>query len=117
MPRGSIRIKDITIPNGAAVSNIIDCQSEYFGLGSSLSIAAPATLDVLTFTVEASLDGSLYSTLTGTDGTTALPLPAAGKVKTYQFEFGPIKSFRIKSSGNVAADRTFQIAIQEFLSA
>jgi hypothetical protein len=107
-----IRLKDVTITNGQTISNVIDSASDYSGLAEILTIIAPAALDAATFTIEVSADGATFSTLTS-DGAVALTLPGAGKAKPFFFELQSAKFWRIKSSIAVAADRVFQITVQE----
>lgn len=107
-----VALQSATIPNGSAVSNIIDSAKNYTGLNQIILIQAPAALDALTFTIQVSNDGITFTTLTS-DGTTALTLPGAGKAKPYYFELAAAKYWRIASSGNVAADRVFLVSGNE----
>ena len=78
-----------------------------------LGILAPATLDVATYTIEVSdtVAGTVARTLCGSDGTTALAVPAAGKACDRSEILGAV-AFRIKQSADCAADRTFTIVKQ-----
>jgi hypothetical protein len=100
-------LRSLVIPNGAAVSNELDIQAV-----ESLGIVAPGTLDgATTFTIEVAADraGATWGTLTKEDGTD-ITLAAA---KATTVNTAPYRSVRIKSSGNVAAARTFAVSAHE----
>jgi hypothetical protein len=105
----AVALKSLTIPNGAAISNILDSSIDYVGLSGIIMIMAPAVLDALTFTIEVGNDGINFFTLTS-DGTVPLTLPIATKAKAYYFELNAAKYLRLKASGNVAADRIFLLS-------
>jgi hypothetical protein len=98
----------VTIPNGTNASRAVFSAYEYSD-AVAISIQAPAALDAQTFTLEGSQDGSTWATLS--DGTADIPVPAAGKIIQYT-ELLSVNYWRIKSSGNVAADRTFKVTKQ-----
>jgi hypothetical protein len=102
------RLHDVVIPSGQSTTRAIFGTYEYSD-ATAIVIQAPATLDALTFTIEISNDGSTWATLN--DGINNLPVPAAGKAIQYTEVLGS-KYFRIKSSGNVAEDRTFLVSKQ-----
>lgn len=94
----------LTIPSGASVSNALDFAS--YSDAASIILYAPATLDALTFTIEGSRDGITFMTLY--DGAADIAPPPAGKCRQY-IEMIGLNFFRIKASGNVAADRTWSV--------
>ena len=102
------RLHDVVIPSGAAVTRSIFGTYEYSD-ATAIVIQSPATLDALTFTIETSNDGTNFATMS--DGTNNIPVPAAGKAIQYTDMLGS-KYFRIKASGNVAADRIFLVSKQ-----
>jgi hypothetical protein len=90
----------LTIPNGAVVSNEIPVGA------SQVGIISPAALDALTFTIEAGdAVGGNFGTLQ--TGGADITLSAAKALVIIGFPFG---AMRLRASGNVAADRAFQIA-------
>lgn len=101
-------IHDVIIPSGSNVSRAVQGVYEYHD-ASNITIQSPSALDALTFTIEVSQDGSVWATLS--DGASDLPVPAASKAIQYT-EILPHKFFRIKASGNVAADRIFLVSKQ-----
>jgi hypothetical protein len=102
------RLHDVVIASGASATRAISGAYEYSD-AVAIVIQSPATLDALTFTLEVSNDGSTWATLS--DGITDLTMPGAGKSKQFTEMLGS-RFFRIKSSGNVAADRTFLVSKQ-----
>ena len=101
-------LSDAVIANGANASRAVYSDYEYSD-ATAITIQAPAALDALTFTLEVSQDGSSWTT--ASDGSNDLPVPAAGKAVQYT-ELLSVKYWRIKASGNVAADRTFKVSKQ-----
>jgi hypothetical protein len=101
-------IADVTIASGTNASRAVFSAYEYSD-AVAISIQAPGTLDALTFTLEGSQDGTTWATLN--DGTADLPVPAAGKIIQYT-ELLSVNYWRIKASGNTAADRTFKVTKQ-----
>jgi len=99
----------LTIPNGAADSNVLEClKAEYDS--EALSVAAPAVLDALTYTWLVSNDrGTTYNTLIDLTGTAVL-VPPATKTIIYNGIFTAITHIKLHASGNVAADRVFTLA-------
>lgn len=101
-------IHSVSIASGQSATRAIFGPYEYSD-ATVIMIQSPATLDALTFTIEVSQDGTTWATLT--DGTTNLPVPAAGKAAQYT-DFLASKYFRIKASANVAAERVFRVSKQ-----
>lgn len=95
---------DLTILTGQTVSRWVESVLET-GDANIIAITAPATLDVGTYTLEVSFDGS---TAAGTinDGTADVAVPAAGKHCQYENFAAPY--WRIKGP-SAAADRTFKL--------
>lgn len=102
------RLHDVVIPSGSSVTRSISGAYEYSD-AVAIVIQSPAALDALSFTIEVSNDGTNFVTLT--DGFSNLPVPGAGKATQYTEMLGS-RAFRIKASGNVAADRTFLVSKQ-----
>lgn len=120
MARACAKLKDLVIPNGAAVSNIILAREVY------------EDADVLLLTGEAVADGALTYTIDVTDDIE----PSAGGVwRTFQIVNGAALAdwpapnvntkaaaiprdalastgLRVHASGNVTADRTFGLSKQ-----
>jgi hypothetical protein len=108
------KLPDITIPNGAAVSNIV--RSSTYDDAVALGITAPAALDAHTYVIEVNDDPDATAAdpewvVLQAGGADVGP-PAAAKGRTYQ-EMCFFGAFRIKDqTGNVAADRTWKCAKQ-----
>ena len=100
-------IADVTIANGSSTSRVVDGKYEYAD-ATAINIQSPATLPD-TVVIEVSYDGSTFATLN--DGTSDIAVPGAGKARQY-IEMLGTKSFRLKASSNVAADRTFKLSKQ-----
>lgn len=101
-------IHDVIIPSGSNATRAIQGVYEYSD-ASNIGIQSPAVLDELTFTIEVSADAATWATLT--NGASALPVPDASEALQY-IEMLPFKYWRIRASGNVAADRTFLVSKQ-----
>lgn len=101
-------IADVTIASGDTISRVVDGKYEYAD-ATAINIQSPATLDAVTFTIEVSYDGTTFATLN--DGTSDIAPPAAGKSRQY-IEMLGTKSFRLKASSAVSADRTFKLTKQ-----
>lgn len=97
------QLASLVIPSGGTVSN----SSPRLDSVSRLVIQAPGTLDALTFTVEGSLDGADWDPLPG---------PIVLTVNEFEKVDVPVKYVRVSSSGAVAADRTFKVAGDEYLT-
>lgn len=110
----TVSLPSLTIPNGAAVSNILNANKSYAD-AESIDLYAPAALDALTFTIEVNANPDAVAASTGWvtlqigDPAADAAPPAAGKGRTY-YELATAFAFRLKSSGNVAADRTFLVS-------
>lgn len=102
------QIENVVIPSGESASRTIFSQQESSD-AVAISIQAPAALDAIVFSIEASNNGTVWATLS--DGTADLPAPAAGKVVQY-VEMLSVRFWRIRSASNVAADRTFIVTKQ-----
>ncbi len=101
MPRSAT----LTIANGTSTSNSMALEAEGARRALTALILAPAVLDALTFTVEVSeKPGGTFRTLRsgGTDVTLA-----AGKADVVTILTAG--ELRIKASGNVAANRAFDV--------
>ena len=97
----------LTIPSGTAVSNSLNVQQTVYD-AEAFWVMAPAALDALTFTWEASEDGTTWTTLQDSTATD-LKVPAAGHSIVYNGMITGMPFLRIKASGNVAADRVFRM--------
>lgn len=113
MPQ-TTKIKNLTVPSGSNVSNIMDANGFYDG-AYGIMIYAPAALPEAAGTIEVTDDaaptaaGSTWRTLQ--DDTPAdVAYPAAGKARLYlRLPFA--NGFRIKLGGNAAADRVFAVTL------
>jgi hypothetical protein len=95
----------LTIPNAGSVSNALTID-EVFSDAEAFTLFAPATLDAGTFTIEVNdRAGGTFVTLNS--GTADVQAPAASKACIYPAP--NFYSFRIRSSGAVAADRTWRV--------
>jgi hypothetical protein len=111
--RSNVPLPDLLIPNGAAVSNILR-GNEVYEDADAIMLIAPAVIGgALTYLVEVSDDpkataASTFRTLQVGDDTFAdlVPPPQAKAKVVYELAAAP--AFRIKASGNVAADLTFK---------
>lgn len=101
-------LHNVVIASGQSATRAIFGPYEYSD-ATTIMIQSPAALDALSFTIEVSQDGTNWATLT--DGFSNLPVPGAGKAAQYT-DMLASKYFRIKASGNVAADRTFRVSKQ-----
>lgn len=108
------RIMDITLPvNGSAGDSNVIPMKGLIDDADVLTVAAPASLDANTYTWLGSIDnGTTYTTICGTDGTTALPVPAAGKSMSYSaLLFGMYAKIKLHSSGAIATTaKVFQFS-------
>lgn len=114
MSLSNVKCVDVTIPNGAANSNVVKAREQYDD-AAVLTLYAPAVLDAFTFTLEvteAPDDAApVFRTLqVGDPAADAVP-PPVGKARAY-FELSAAMGFRIHSSSNVAADRTWKLTKQ-----
>lgn len=108
-------IEDVTIPNGSNKSNVVRGNVSYAD-AAAISLQAPATLEANTYTIEVTniiramtdpyVDAD-FCTLS--DGTSPINAPSQGYGRSYT-EIIPWSAFRVKSSGNVGANRTFKAA-------
>ena len=99
----------ITIASGQNASGWSTAKIHHHD-AAALVIYSPAVLDALTFTFEVvgTEDGvGLTRTLVDASGTD-MSIPGAGKARWYA-ELASVGSWRIKASGNVAANRVFDV--------
>lgn len=115
----NVQLPDLTIPNGAAVSNIFN-SPENQDDAECVTVYSPAALDALTFSFEVNANAQAVAaspgwvTLqVGDPAADAVP-PPAGKARTY-YELASAMAYRMKASGNVAADRIFKQSKSVFL--
>jgi len=112
MARSCSPLKDLVIPNGTAVSNILLAKEQYAD-ADAVGIMTPATIDAVAFTVEVSNDpaataASTWFTLQiGSDTLADSSVATASKARVF-YEIPVFAAFRIKAASNVAADRTFK---------
>ena len=97
------QLASLVIPSGASVSN----SSPRLSNVGKMLIQAPGTLDALTFTVEGSIDGADWD---------ALPGPVTLTANEFEPIDIPIGFVRVSASGNVAAQRVFKLAGDEYLT-
>lgn len=105
-------LEDVTIANGASTSRAVLAYPEYHD-ALTLQLDGPAALDVLTFTIQTADDDAFTTnvrTVQVNDPPTDLAPPAATKTRVYFVELSRLRRWRIKSSGNVAADRTWKVS-------
>jgi len=107
------RLPSLTIPNGANVSNILSAaqaiQDNYL-----VSLYAPASLgtdSAFTFKIQVAFEAeptasSVWSDLHDSAGV-VIPAPNQGTARVYA-ELAAVGGFRIKSSSNVTADRSWE---------
>lgn len=112
------RIPNVVIPNGAAVSNIVKCIG--FNDADGIMLYGLLTTDgALTYTIEVSPEAeataaSAWMTLQIGDPAGDAAPPLQGKARFYS-EIAAAMSFRIKASGNVTADRTWNASKNAFI--
>ena len=107
------RLPDVQIDNTGTASNALTRAELEDAIG--ILLTAPATLDAETFTIQIRRDGaSTWVDLQEADIGTALAdvlAPAADKAQYYDFRrlgISAAHSFRIFSTGAVAADRAWE---------
>lgn len=104
------RLADVTIPSGSDVSRVVSAQLETSD-AVGLAILGPADLDVHTFVFECASDLAFTVPRAIMEGSppAALTPPGALEGRTY-FTLPLYPFWRIKdTSGNVAADRTWEV--------
>lgn len=111
------KLKDLVVPNGTNVSNILKAREIYEDAITVGLTGENVTDGALTYTVEVTDDlepaaGGVWSTLQEAGADYAPPLQ--GKAKRLPLEALAYTGIRIKSSGNVTADRTFGASKQYF---
>lgn len=111
------KLPALTIPNGTNVSNILNANTYEDAQG--IQLHGPSTLGAdsgFTYTLEVSpkrdaTAADQWNTLQSGDPVADTTVPAVGKSRDYP-ELKNAGSFRIKSSSNVTADRTWQASKQ-----
>lgn len=109
----SIRSMQVTIQSGASTSSPVSAKDfTDNGTVALVGIATPGTVDAVTLAVEFSIDGgSTWLTVVGSDGVAkSITQTADDYIVLSPHEYPLIPGmFRLKSSGNVADDRTYTI--------
>lgn len=103
------RCADIVIPNGTADSNVIKAR-EVYDDAILLMLVGPTVLDAHTYVIQVcdDPDAAVPVWSNWNNGTSDIAPPAASKATTYPGLAG--RGFRIHdSTGNVAADRTWNL--------
>lgn len=109
----NVRLKTLTIPITGTDSNVIDMVADFADCVRTILIQAPAVLDAGAYSIMVSSDNVVFATLCGSDGTTALAVPAATKAKAYQFEIQGAMFWKIVQVGAAGANRVFLVSGQE----
>lgn len=122
MARSSVKLKDLVIPNGAAVSNILKASDAYGDAEHVMLTCENVNDGAITYSVDVTDDPE--PSATGTWRTfqvfvgaspNDLALPNANtKAVTLPEGILAATGFRIHASGNVTADRTFGASKQYF---
>jgi hypothetical protein len=99
-------LADLVVSSGTNASRVVDTSAECHD-AAAIAIISPGTLDSATWTLEVSFDGSTFATLH--DGTANFAPPPAGSGRQYTELLG-FPYWRIKSSANAAANRTFKVS-------
>lgn len=97
-------LPDLVVASSGTTSNSMDAKYQTSD-ANAVVIAAPASLDAVTYTLQVSMDNTTYYTLS--DGTADIGPPAAGKARQYTELLG-WPYFRIAQSGAAASSRTFK---------
>ena len=104
----------LTIPNGQANSNVLKAREAHED-AEELMLYAPAVLDALTFTIEVTDDPDAVTPVWRTFQSGETPAdvspPAATKARSYE-NLTSAAGIRIHASGNVAADRIWEVTKQ-----
>ncbi len=101
-----VKLADLVIPNGTAVSNEISLLKTRF---RGLAIFSPGDL-TNTITVEVSPDGTNFMTLRSGAADVAIAIDECVII-----DFVAYQEIRLKSSSNEGSERTFQVrAVEEF---
>lgn len=112
----AIRKITATIPSGAAVSEWVSAASlADNGTLAIVGIATPGTVDAVTLAVEFSIDGSTALQVTTSAGAAVTITQAANTyISIAPSSFPVVPGFvRIKSSGNVAANRDYTLVFRD----
>lgn len=122
MSLSSARIGKLQIPAGAAVSNTIFLGEDTLGDATVIVVAAPQTLDVLTFTFQTNDDptgsfgsGSGWVTLNDATGA-AVKVPAQGTSIFYPNQLQGALGLRMASSGNVVRADCIFVFTKQFVA-
>lgn len=105
-----VSVFPLTIPTGVAVSNSLEV-AETIGDAFAVGIQSPAALDALTFSLQVSYDRVVWADLHIGDPPALATLAGASIAKVF-YDLAAFAWVRAKSSGNVAADRIFQVSKQ-----
>jgi hypothetical protein len=106
-------LPDIVIPIGTNVSQVFNGVWAYHD-AVRITIYGTGAYGAETYTIEgnqkqdATNADSGWVTLKSDDNTTNMALPPAGEMKSYETELIGTGSFRVKASGNVAAERRWK---------
>lgn len=115
----NIQMVDVTLPNGAAVSNIVNSPENHDD-AEAIELYAPAVLEAGAYTLEVN---ALANAVAASPGWVTLQIgdpaadavpPPAGKSRVY-YELASAMSWRIKCAANQIADRTFKVSKSVFL--
>lgn len=109
----NVEMPSLVVPTGAQVSNILN--SGMYEDAESLTLYAPAALDVTTYTFEGNPDRAAVA---GSPGWVTIQIgdpvadaepPDAGKGRTF-YELPAYQAIRIRQTINAAADRIFKVS-------
>lgn len=123
MARACAKLKDLVIPNGAAVSNIWTAREVYEDADQVILTSETAVDGALTYTLEVTDDanpvtGSAWSTYQILNGAALADFALPTVInKACAIPVGALGAtgMRIKASGNVTADRTFGASKQHLI--
>lgn len=104
-----VDMPDIIIPNGGNASQAMNFQNDFFD-AEAIYVQAPHVIDAGTYTWEGSIDGvSNWGTIQDATGTAIKAPSAIDIIMIYNGVLTALRFFRLKSSVNVTADRTYKI--------
>lgn len=110
----NIRLPDLVIPLGTAVSNVLNSNKCYDDAESIVLYAVNVTDGALTYTIEVNPDPNAtnaspnWATLqVGDEQAVGSAVPPLATFARLFYELAAVMAFRIKASGNVTADRTW----------
>lgn len=99
---------DAVIANAASVSQTMDFGTDFFD-AEAISIQAPSVFDAVTTTIQVSFDGVNFGDLQDLTGTAIKAPSTANAMMVYNGVLTAINFWRLKTSGNVAAERRFKL--------